>query len=130
MPGRRVQRLVNLCAEEASAWAAKRKREDHAGGTLNIQADMTGIPMRKEDLAGVSGKNGEPKKRQVKGGIVFRQETNGQGEVQRVPWSTTRVVTFDDVTSFSPFCLTPRGKEEHGKALTGYYHRLYYFPGV
>jgi len=50
VPGRRVQRLVNLCAEEASAWAAKRQREDYAGGTLNIQADMTGIPMRKEDL--------------------------------------------------------------------------------
>lgn len=101
VPGRRVQRLVNLCAQDAAAWAAKRKREDHAGGILNIQADMTGIPMRKEDLVGVPGKNGDPKKRQVKGGIVFRQETNGQGEVQRVPWSTTRVVSFDDVTSFS-----------------------------
>jgi len=101
VPGRRVQRLVNLCAEEAAAWAAERGREDHAGGILNIQADMTGIPMRKEDLVGVSGKNGDPKKRQVKGGIVFRQETNGENEVQRVPWSTTRVVSFADVTSFS-----------------------------
>ena len=101
VPGRRVQRLVNLCAADAAAWAAKRKREDHAGGILNIQADMTGIPMRKEDLVGVPGKNGEPKKRQIKGGIVFRQETNNQGELQRVPWSTTRVVSFDDVTSFS-----------------------------
>lgn len=101
VPGRRVQRMVNLCAEDAAAWAAKRGREEHAGGILNIQADMTGIPMRKEDLAGVSGKNGDPRKRQVKGGIVFRQEANGEGELQRVPWSTTRVVSFDDVTSFS-----------------------------
>ncbi len=105
VPGRRVQRLVNLCAEEAAAWAAERKREDHAGGILNLQADMTGVPMRKEDLVGVRGKNGDPKKRQVKGGIVFRQETNGEGEVQRVPWSTTRVVSFDDVTSFSGLLL-------------------------
>jgi len=80
-----VQRLVNLCAQDAAAWAAKRKREDHDGGILNIQADMTGIPMRKEDLVGIPGKNGDPKKRQVKGGIVFRQEANGQGEAQRVP---------------------------------------------
>jgi hypothetical protein len=101
VPGRRVQRLVNLCAEGAATWAAERQREDHVGGILNIQADMTGIPMRKEDLIGVPGKNGDPKKRQVKGGIVFRQESNEKGEVQRVPWSTTRVVSFDDVTSFS-----------------------------
>lgn len=101
VPGRRVQRLVNLCGDDAATWAAKRGCEDHAGGILNIQTDMTGIPMRKEDLVGVPGKNGDPKKRQVKGGIVFRQEANGEGEMQRVPWSTTRVVSFDDVTSFS-----------------------------
>jgi len=101
VPGRRVQRLVNLCAQDAADWTAGRKREDHAGGILNIQADMTGIHMRKEDLLGVHGKDGNPRKRQVKGGIVFRQEANGQGEVQRVPSSTKRVVSFDDVTSFS-----------------------------
>lgn len=101
VPGRRIQRIVNLCAEAETAWAASRPQEVHRGGILNIQADMTGIRMRKEDLVGVPGKNGDPKKRQIKGGIVFRQETNADGEIQRVPESTTRVVTFDDVTSFS-----------------------------
>lgn len=101
VPGRRVQRMVNLCAAEATAWAAGREAEVHKGGILNIQADMTGIPMRKEDLVGVCGKNGDPKKRQIKGGIVFRQETNAEGDIQRVPLSTTRIVSFEDVPSFS-----------------------------
>ena len=101
VPGRRVQRMVNLCAAQAQAWAANRETEDRKGGILNLQCDMTGIPMRKEDLVGVHGKNGDPKKRQVKGGIVFRQAANQEGEMQRVPWSTTRVVSFDDVPSFS-----------------------------
>ena len=101
VPGRRVQRMINRVAAAEAAWAQARPREDHVGGILNIQTDMTGIPMRKEDLVGVAGKNGDPKKRQIKGGIVFRQEVNSEGEVQRVPWSTTRVVSFDDVASFS-----------------------------
>ena len=101
VPGRRVQRMINRVAAAEAAWAQARPREDHVGGILNIQTDMTGIPMRKEDLVGVAGKNGDPKKRQIKGGIVFRQEVNAEGEVQRVPESTTRVVSFEDVTSFS-----------------------------
>ena len=101
IPGRRVQRLVNMCGEDVANWAAKRKLEKDSGGILNIQADMTGIPMRKEDLIGIPGKSGDPKKRQIKGGIVFRQEANSEGEMQRVPLSTTRVVSFEDVTSFS-----------------------------
>lgn len=101
VPGRRVQRMVNRVAADETAWAQARPQEDHTADILNIQTDMTGIPMRKEDLVGVAGKNGDPKKRQVKGGIVFRQEINAEGEIQRVPCSTTRVVSFEDVTSFS-----------------------------
>lgn len=106
VPGRRVQRLVNRVAAAEAAWAQARPQEDHLGGILNIQADMTGIPMRKEDLVGVAGKDGDPKKRQIKGGIVFRQEVNAEGEVQRVPLSTTRVVSFEDVASFSRALFT------------------------
>jgi hypothetical protein len=104
--GRRVQRMINQVATAEAKWAQTRPQEEHTGGILNIQADMTGIPMRKEDLVGVAGKNGDPKKRQIKGGIVFRQEVNAEGEVQRVPWSTTRVVTFEDVTAFSKILFT------------------------
>jgi hypothetical protein len=106
VPGRRVQRMINRVAADEAAWAQSRPKEDHPGGILNIQTDMTGIPMRKEDLVGVAGKNGDPKKRQIKGGIVFRQVTNRKGEVQRVPHSTTRIVSFEDVPSFSKALLT------------------------
>lgn len=101
VPGRRVQRLVNAVAERESAWIAARDRETIQGGILNIQADMTGIRMRPEELVGVKGKDGAPKKCQVKIGAVFRQQTNAEGEIQRIPDSTTRVVSFDDVTTFS-----------------------------
>lgn len=116
VPGRRIQRIVNQCAEAETAWAAGRPREDHRGGILNIQADMAGIRMRKEDLVGVSGKDGDPKKRQIKGGIVFRQETNADGEIQRVPGSTTRIVTFDDVTSFSRMLFDEAAKRGYFEA--------------
>jgi hypothetical protein len=118
VPGRRVQRMVNRCAAQAVAWAANREKEDCKGGILNLQCDMTGIPMRKEDLVGVPGKNGDPKKRQIKGGIVFRQEANQAGEMQRVPGSTTRVVSFDDVASFSRALLNEAIKRGYHEADT------------
>ncbi len=118
VPGRRVQRMTNLCADLEAAWAMAREKEACTGGILNIQADMTGIPMRKEDLVGVHGKNGEPKKRQVKGGIVFRQEANKDGEMQRIPSSTTRVVSFDDVSLFSQTLLNEAVKRGYHEALT------------
>ncbi len=99
--GRRVQRIVNALAERESAWIAKREREPLRGGILNLQVDMTGIPMRPEELIGVKGKDGSPRKCQVKVGAVFKQQTNAEGEIQRIPDSTTRVITFDDVPTFS-----------------------------
>lgn len=106
VPGRRVQRMVNTVAEREAAWIAKRATDKAAGGILNLQADMTGIPMRPEELVSVKGHDGgDPKKRQIKAGAVFRQEENADGEIQRIPDSTTRVVTFDDVTSFSQMLM-------------------------
>jgi len=99
--GRRVQRMVNAVAENEAAWVAARSPSGEKGGILNIQADMTGIRMRPEELRGVKGKDGDPKKCQIKVGAVFRQQTNADGEIQRVPDSTTRVVTFNDVAAFS-----------------------------
>lgn len=103
VPGRRVQRLVNAVAEKERAWIAARARDKQAdtGGILNIQADMTGIRMRPEELVGVKGKDGAPKKCQVKIGAIFRQQTNSKAEIQRIPDSTTRVVSFGEVTDFS-----------------------------
>jgi len=101
VPGRRVQRVVNFQADSINTWVSSREEKIEKGGFLNLQVDMTGIPMRKEDLVGVKGKNGDPKKKQIKAGAVFKQETNANGEIQRVPCSTSHVVSFDDVTNFS-----------------------------
>jgi hypothetical protein len=101
VPGRRIQRLVNAVAEKERAWIASREKQEIKGGILNLQADMTGIRMRPEELIGVKGKDGAPKKCQVKVGAVFRQQTNSDGEIQRIPGSTTRVLSFADVTAFS-----------------------------
>lgn len=119
VPGRRVQRMVNAAAGAEAAWTAAREADKADGGILNIQADMTGVPMRPEELAGTEGHDGgDPKKKQVKAGAVFRQETNADGEIQRVPGSTTHVVTFGDVTSFSRMLMGEAVKRGYGSADT------------
>ena len=99
--GRRIQRLINAVSAKENEWIIARDREVVKGGILNLQVDMTGIRMRPEELVGVRGKDGDPKKCQVKVGAIFRQQTNSEGEIERIPNSTTRVVTFDDVLNFS-----------------------------
>jgi len=99
--GRRVQRMVNAVAENEAAWVAARSPSGEKGGIHNIQADMTGIRMRPEELRGVKGKDGDPKKCQIKVGAVFRQQTNADGEIQRVPDSTTRVGASSTIAFFS-----------------------------
>lgn len=99
--GRRVHRLVSDVADAEAEWAAKRPKDAAEHDIINLQADMTGLPLRKEDLEGVKGKDGKPpRKRQIKVGAVFLQETNSEGEVQRIPYSTTRVVQFSDWACF------------------------------
>ena len=99
--GRRVHRLVSDVADAEAEWAAKRPKDAAGHDIINLQADMTGLPLRKEDLEGVKGKDGKPpRKRQIKVGAVFLQETNSEGEVQRIPYSTTRVVQFSDWACF------------------------------
>ena len=99
--GRRVHRLVSGVADAEAEWAARRPRDAAEHDVINIQADMTGLPLRREDLAGVAGRDGRPpRKRQVKVGAAFLQEANACGEVQRVPSSTTHVVQFSDWADF------------------------------
>lgn len=119
VPGRRVQRVVNSVAEREAAWIAAREPDRAAGGILNLQADMTGIRMRPGELAGVKGHDGgDPKKRQIKAGAAFRQERNADGEIQRVPDSTTRVVTFEDVPSFSKMLMDEAVRRGYNNADT------------
>jgi len=104
IPGRQIQRLVNALGTQASAWMRNRPPQKRSAPVeiLNVQADMTGIPMRPEELKGIKGKqpDGSAKTRQIKAGCVFTQSLDAHGEPQRDPFSTTYLTTFCDVADF------------------------------
>lgn len=117
--GRRIHRLVSDVADAEAEWVAKRPKDATEHDIINLQADMTGLPLRKEDLVGVKGKDGKhPRKRQIKVGAVFLQETNAEGEVQRIPYSTTRVVQFSDWADFGDALYNEASRRGYFKAKT------------
>lgn len=66
---------------------------------LYVSSDGTGVPMRREQLKGVKGKqaDGSAHTREVKLGCVFTQtKTNKEGEPERDPDSTSYVGTLGD----------------------------------
>jgi Uncharacterised protein family (UPF0236) len=105
IPDRQIPRVVQHYAAHAAAWMKDRpalKRQAPIP-ILNIQADMTGIPMRPEELLGIRGKqpDGSAKTRQIKIGCVFTQSYDANGQPQRDPFSSTYVSTFGDVVDLS-----------------------------
>ena len=105
IPGRQIQRLVQHYATHAATWQKDRPIPPKTPPvpTLNLQADMTGIPMRPEELQGVKGKQpeGSAKTRQIKVGCVFTQSLDAQGQPQRNPSSSAYVSTFGEISDFS-----------------------------
>ena len=73
---RQIQRWSNGWAAAAQAW---QEREAQPGGSavpiMYVSADATGVPMRKEELAGRAGKqaDGSAKTRMAYLGCVFTQ---------------------------------------------------------
>ncbi|NCC94052.1 MAG: ISKra4 family transposase [Opitutae bacterium] len=114
IPERQIQRVVNDRAPAAAQWMRERPADKlaHPIPILNIQADMTGIPMRPEELEGVRGKqpDGSAKTRQIKLGCVFTQSIDAKGEPQRDPSSCTYLGSFEDVAGF--------GRGLHAEACT------------
>ncbi len=104
IPERQIQRVVNAQAPGAAQWMRQRPADKPAAPIpiLNVQADMTGIPMRPEELAGIRGKqpDGSAKTRQIKLGCVFTQSFDSNGEPQRDPSSCTYLGSFGDVADF------------------------------
>lgn len=98
IPGRQVQRMVKLCAPRAEKWNVERPGNDKCNPVdiINIQTDMTGIPMRPEELKDIKGKypDGKAKTRQIKVGCVFTQSIGEDGEPSRDPFSTTYLTEF------------------------------------
>lgn len=120
IPDRQIQRVVQECAQGAEKWRKKRSvaQRKTPVPVLNIQTDMTGIPMRPEELQGIKGKqeDGSAKTRQIKVGCVFTQSMNSKGEIQRDPLSSTYVSTFENVTDLSVMLHDEALKAGYAKA--------------
>jgi Uncharacterised protein family (UPF0236) len=105
---RQIQRMVQRVGAAAQQW---QEREAQPGGSaapiMYVSADGTGVPMRKEELAGRAGKqpDGSAKTRQAYLGCVFTQHrTDEEGHPVRDYQSTTYVSSFSPIEEFGP-CL-------------------------
>ena len=105
---RQIQRMVQRVGAAAQAW---QEREAQPGGSavpvMYVSADGTGVPMRKEELAGRAGKqpDGSAKTRMAYLGCVFTQhQTDEKGHPVRDYQSTTYVSSFCPIEEFGP-CL-------------------------
>lgn len=103
---RQIQRLVQQIGAAAQKW---QEREAQPGGNavpiMYVSADGTGVPMRKEELAGRRGKqpDGSAKTRQVYLGCVFTQhQTDAEGHPVRDYESTTYVSSLAGIEEFGP----------------------------
>lgn len=122
IPNRQIPRVIQYCAANAAMWMKNRAVPQRQAPVpiLNIQADMTGIPMRPEELLGIRGKqpDGSAKTRQIKIGCVFTQSLDAEGQPQRDPFSSTYVSTFGDVTDLSARLYAEALKTGYAKART------------
>ncbi len=118
---RQIQRMVQRVGAPAQQW---QEREAQPGGSavpiMYVSADGTGVPMRKEELAGRAGKqpDGSAKTRMAYLGCVFTQhQTDAQGHPVRDYESTTYVSSFGPIEEFGP-CLR-QDAIRRGMALAG-----------
>ncbi len=99
-----IQRLTNVVGPDIAVWAQERKpatiRPDR-DIVVCLEMDMTGVRMLKKYLQGVKGKNGDPKGRQIKCGVIFLLERGADGLFHKVPDSSVHILSFGDVTDFS-----------------------------
>ena len=102
VPGRTIQRLVNDVSPQMEAEGADRRHGGFAPDTavVNTQLDMTGVPMRPEDLAQTRGKDGDPRKKQLKAGVSFRQVRGADGKLAVEKSSVGHLVAFEDKERF------------------------------
>lgn len=103
---RQIERMVQRVGAPAQVW---QERQAQPGGSavpiMYVSADGTGVPMRKEELAGRAGKqaDGSAKTRQAYLGCVFTQHTtDAEGHPVRDYESTTYVSSFGSIDEFGP----------------------------
>lgn len=106
---RQIQRLVQPVGAAAQTWQARESLHPEPGSpaapVLYVSADATGVPMRKEELEGRTGRqpDGSAKTRMAYLGCVFTQHhTDAEGHPMRDYESTTYVSSFDSIETFGP----------------------------
>lgn len=99
-----IQRLVGTVGPDMAAWAREREPatvRPERDIAVCLQMDMTGVRLLKKYLRDVKGKDGPPKGRQIKCGVVFLLERGEDGRYYKVPDSSVHVLSFGDVIEFS-----------------------------
>jgi hypothetical protein len=106
---RQIQRLVGPIGAAAQRWqereAQRPESQSKAVPVLYVSGDGTGVPMRKEELQGRTGKqpDGSAKTRMAYLGCVFTQHTRDEkGHPIRDHNSTTYVSSFGSIDQFGP----------------------------
>jgi hypothetical protein len=106
---RQIQRLVQIVGVVAQKWQERESLAPEPGSraapVLYASGDATGVPMRKEELAGRAGQqpDGSAKTRMAYLGCVFTQHRRDeQGHPVRDYQSTTYVSTFAPINHFGP----------------------------
>lgn len=105
VPDRQIQRMVNLLAPSAKAWAQTRKPNPAQKSipVMYVSYDSTGVPMTRKELVGRKGKqpDGSAKTREIKLGCVFTQHVcDEKGYPLRDPDSSSYVATFAEAEDF------------------------------
>jgi len=107
MEARQIQRLVQRVGPIAQAWQQREyqsaEEERKAVPILYVSADGTGVPMRREELVGRSGKqsDGTAKTRQAYLGCVFTQHGKDDNGRPVRDWdSTTYISSMESIGAF------------------------------
>ncbi len=108
-----IQRLIQTLGPDMADWATKRQpatvqpKRDFA---VCLQMDMTGVRVLKKHLEGIKGKNGPPKTRQIKCGVVYLLERGEDKRYHKLPDSSVHILSFGDLTEFSAQLEQARAK--------------------
>lgn len=116
---KRIHRAVQAAGPLFSeALHADEEMTDPPPERLYIEADGTGIPLRKEELRGRKGKqeDGSAKTHEVKVGCVFRQSPRPDVEPLRDPESTSYIATMKRTGDFGPMLLREARRRNLGAA--------------
>lgn len=99
-----IQRLVGAVGPDMALWAKERTPatvRPERDIAVCLQMDMTGVRLLKRYLKDVKGKDGPPKGRQIKCGVVYLLERGEDGRYDKVPDSSVHILSFGDVADFA-----------------------------